>query len=76
MHWRMVPKHLQQPVYAAYRPSQIKDMTPSTAWWKAADAAIVHVALLERKLTQDEAEKYLESREEFYARWGMRDAEG
>ncbi len=48
-HWRQVPRSIQQAVYAAYRRGQCDDMSPSTAWHEAADAAIGFVAALERR---------------------------
>jgi len=43
-HWRMVPADLQRAVWAAYRPGQCDDKSPSAAWHEAADAAIAAVA--------------------------------
>ena len=42
-HWRMVPKKLQEAVWATYRPGQCDDMRPSQAWHEAASAAIAAV---------------------------------
>lgn len=39
-HWRMVPKDLQQAVWANYRPGQCDDKDVTRAWLDAADAAI------------------------------------
>lgn len=47
-HWKMVPRPLQQAVWAAYRPGQCDDMKPSPEWFKAADAAIEAVFEKER----------------------------
>lgn len=46
-HWRMVPKELQDAVWAAYRPGQEIDKKPSDAWMFAAQAAILRVFQLE-----------------------------
>jgi hypothetical protein len=48
-HWRLVPRRLQQAVYAAYRPGQERDKEPSAAWHRAADLAIDAVAVAEGK---------------------------
>jgi len=48
-HWRMVPRQIQQAVWANYRLGQCNDKRPSLAWLQAADAAIGYVARLERK---------------------------
>lgn len=47
-HWRALPKHLQTAVWDTYRPGQCDDKNPSSAWHKAADAAIQFIANLER----------------------------
>ena len=47
LHWRRVPRALQRAVWAAYRPGQCDDMSPSRAWHRAADAAIGFVARAE-----------------------------
>ena len=47
-HWKMVPRTLQQAVWAAYRPGQCDDMRPSPEWFVAADAAIKAVFERER----------------------------
>lgn len=47
-HWRMVPRPLQQAVWAAYRPGQCDDKKPSEAWFQAAEAAIAAVFEKER----------------------------
>lgn len=39
-HWRMVPKRVQERVWATYRAGQCDDMNPSRNWHIAADAAI------------------------------------
>lgn len=39
-HWRSVPKNIQRRVWATYRPGQCDDMSPSSEWHVAADAAI------------------------------------
>lgn len=46
-HWRMVPKHMQRAVWAAYRPGQCDDKNPSEDWVTAADAAIQMVWIIE-----------------------------
>jgi hypothetical protein len=43
-HWRMVPSGMQGRVYAAYRPGQCDDMSPSARWVAAAKEAIAAVA--------------------------------
>jgi hypothetical protein len=48
-HWYMVPHDLRSAVWAAYRPGQCDDMTPSEEWHRAADAAIGMVAAKEKK---------------------------
>ncbi len=48
-HWRMVPLHLQQAVWATYRDGQCDDKNPSEEWHVAADAAIAFVAKKDRK---------------------------
>ena len=48
-HWKMVPQRLKTAVYAAYRPGQCNDMSPSTTWHAAADAAIGYVAAKENR---------------------------
>lgn len=47
-HWRMVPKDIQDRVYATYRPGQCDDMRPSREWFKAARDAIGAVIDAER----------------------------
>lgn len=47
-HWRMVPRHMQQAVYAHYRVGQCDDKRPSREWLDAADAAIDYVFELEK----------------------------
>lgn len=47
-HWRMVPRALQQAVWAAYRPGQERTKTPSRAYLDAAKVAINAVAARER----------------------------
>lgn len=49
-HWSLVPRPLQQAVWQHYRPGQCDDMRPSREWHTAADAAIKHVAKLEKRL--------------------------
>lgn len=39
-HWKMVPKALQDAVWATYRPGQCGDKRPSREWLTAARAAI------------------------------------
>lgn len=46
-HWRMVPKPLQDAVYATYRPGQENDMRPSIEWLDAATSAENHVRVVE-----------------------------
>jgi hypothetical protein len=46
-HWAMVPKDIQRQVWATYRDGQCDDKSPSREWHRAADLAIVHVAVLE-----------------------------
>lgn len=43
-HWRMVPKAMQDAVYAAYRPGQGTRSIPSDDWFVAAFTAIAEVA--------------------------------
>lgn len=50
-HWRMVPGHVQRRVWATYRRGQCDDKRPSQEWHQAADAAIGHVAGLEKRTT-------------------------
>ncbi len=49
-HWRMVPAIIQRDVYAHYRPGQCDDKQPSVEWHRAADAAIGHVAVQEKRV--------------------------
>lgn len=46
-HWGIVPRRIQQAVWAAYRPGQCDDKRPSEVWHEAADAAIGYVAARE-----------------------------
>lgn len=46
-HWKMVPRLLQLEVWKHYREGQCDDMSPSEAWHKAADAAIMAVYIKE-----------------------------
>mgnify|MGYP001596933112 CR=1 FL=1 len=47
-HWRMVPRHIQSDVLAAYRPGQCSlNPLPSDAWFDAAFAAVDAVAARE-----------------------------
>lgn len=43
-HWRMVPKPLQQALWANYRRGQERTMTPSPAYLRAAAACVRSVA--------------------------------
>ncbi len=52
-HWRMVPRAIQRAVWAAYRPGQCDDKSPSDAWMRAADAAIGAVASKEGQPLRD-----------------------
>lgn len=45
-HWRQVPGLLRGAVWAAYRPGQEKDKTPSREWVRAARAAINSVSVV------------------------------
>ena len=47
-HWFKVPKKIRDAVWATYRPGQCDDKQPAAEWHRAADAAIAHVALLEK----------------------------
>ncbi len=47
-HWLSVPKKIREAVWATYRPGQCDDKRPSEQWHRAADAAIAHVAFLEK----------------------------
>lgn len=53
-HWAMVPKSIQQAVYANYRRGQEKDKNPSKAWMTAAVAAIRDVNRQEQFATLPE----------------------
>jgi len=46
-HWRMVPRPLQQAVWASYRPGQERDKSPSRLYLFHAKAAIDAVAAKE-----------------------------
>lgn len=48
-HWRMVPRALQRAVWAAYRPGQETDKSPSREYLAAARAAIAAVAAAETR---------------------------
>lgn len=48
-HWRMVPKPLQQAVWAHYRPGQEVDKRPTSDYLDAANAAIKAVAEKEKR---------------------------
>lgn len=48
-HWKMVPKHMRDRIWATYRDGQCDTKDPSAAWHEAADAAIAYVARLEIK---------------------------
>lgn len=48
-HWRMVPRLVQQQVWATYRAGQEVDKRPSRDYLAAADAAIAAVAAAERR---------------------------
>jgi hypothetical protein len=52
-HWRIVPKALQDAVWATYRPGQETTKTPSDAYLAAAQAAIDAVAAKEQKTEPD-----------------------
>lgn len=51
-HWRMVPRPLQQAVWATYRPGQERDKAPSADYLTNAKAAIDAVAMREREPAQ------------------------
>lgn len=51
-HWRRVPKHIRDAVWANYRNGQCDDKTPSLEWHVAADAAIGWVAKIEGRLVR------------------------
>lgn len=46
-HWRMVPDHMQEAVWATYSRGQERRMDPSDAYLEAAMAAVDAVALAE-----------------------------
>jgi hypothetical protein len=47
-HWRMVPKPMQDAIWATYEPGQEIRKDPTTDYLRAAQAAINHVAERER----------------------------
>lgn len=53
----MVPKPLQQRVWATYRPGQEIDKQPSAEWHAAAQNAIAVVAALERQRAEKAQKK-------------------
>lgn len=57
-HWRMVPKPLQQRVWAEYRPGQEVDKNPSREYLAAAQRAIDHVAKREGKPASKQRELF------------------
>lgn len=48
-HWRMVPRDLQQQVWATYRPGQEDDKNPSEAYMVAQERAVNAVRTKERR---------------------------
>lgn len=59
-HWRMVPKELQHSVWAHYQVGQEDDLSlVTTAYRFAARRAIYAVAVLEKKISANEAAKQL-----------------
>ena len=46
-HWAMVPKAMQEAIWAAYRPGQERDKRPTRAYLDAARAAWQHVGEIE-----------------------------
>ncbi len=46
-HWRLVPKPMQNAVWATYRPGQERDKQPSTAYLIATHRAMIVVAKAE-----------------------------
>ena len=48
-HWRKLPRHMQQSIWATYRPGQCDDWRISRAYADAAKTAIKHIAQLEGK---------------------------
>lgn len=51
----MVPPKLQRGVWRHYREGQCDDKNPSPEWHVAADKAIVAVAVLEGRMTSEQA---------------------
>jgi hypothetical protein len=51
-HWRMVPKSIQDRVWAHYRRGQCDDKNPSAEWHKAADDAIAVVFKKEQEIAE------------------------
>jgi len=56
-HWRMVPKPLQQAIWATYRPGQEQDKNPSEAYLHVARQAIDAVASWEARDNACEARR-------------------
>jgi hypothetical protein len=48
-HWKMVPRKIQQAVWATYRRGQCEDKRPSLGWHEAASAAIGYVATKDKQ---------------------------
>jgi hypothetical protein len=43
-HWMMVPRPMQQRIWATYRPGQCDDLNPSAEYCQAARGAVIAVA--------------------------------
>lgn len=57
-HWRLVPKMLQDEVWATYVPGQERSKTPTAEYLIAAEDAVLHVALQEGLLSGVEAKEH------------------
>lgn len=68
-HWRMVPKREQFAVYRAYRHGQCDDKQISRSWLVAADTAISCVAVMEGKMTPEQAKNMIEHAKTFNPSW-------
>lgn len=55
-HWRMVPRRLQDALWAAYEPGQERRKDPSAEYLVAAERCICAVAMKEGLITQEEAD--------------------
>jgi hypothetical protein len=72
-HWAMVPSEIRRAVWSFYRAGQCVDKRPSPAWLVAARSAIAKVAVLEGRMNEDAAIRFVA---ELFGPEGVRRAMG